>query len=433
MSDTPRLTSCDSTLFEGDELAVPSTSRLPNLEFALLIMDTLKKKLPPPSNLRVSTFTSCQSENSEVLADFLFEDPKKSGSSNHNLNTLLPTMSLDTFDSDLAINLNWDQDTLNLTWALEQFEALVSSNSLATSASSSVYHNSVFFSPVPTSTGTNELPKFALSPAPASSIMNPLLLSPLPGSDTLSSAAGIRSPVQPSYASISEKPLFLAPPGMQPWLSPSPQPSRMLLDTGSLDTFLSNASFNPHMPHDFSHDQQFNYQQQQMQYPGPSSSAPSFNFIPPTPINPLPPTLPHPQNMFSQQLQLPPFSQQQQQQQQQQQHLQNFNQPFLDSQPSLQLHQPQRRSSTPGTPGSSTSTSILHKTANNQINDTRSRDFQCSICLNKFLRKQDLKRHEATHGGKEFVCPIGCGAAFARNDALGRHVKTGRCARKLGK
>ncbi|KAJ3386799.1 hypothetical protein HDU84_001301, partial [Entophlyctis sp. JEL0112] len=29
--------------------------------------------------------------------------------------------------------------------------------------------------------------------------------------------------------------------------------------------------------------------------------------------------------------------------------------------------------------------------------DTRRRDFQCSLCENRFLRKQDMKRHEVTH------------------------------------
>ncbi|KAJ3123314.1 hypothetical protein HK100_011649 [Physocladia obscura] len=56
--------------------------------------------------------------------------------------------------------------------------------------------------------------------------------------------------------------------------------------------------------------------------------------------------------------------------------------------------------------------------------DTRARDFECVTCNNKFLRRQDLYRHEATHTRRrDFVCPYKCGSSFARSDALTRHVK----------
>ncbi|KAJ3384890.1 hypothetical protein HDU84_002595 [Entophlyctis sp. JEL0112] len=53
--------------------------------------------------------------------------------------------------------------------------------------------------------------------------------------------------------------------------------------------------------------------------------------------------------------------------------------------------------------------------------------FRCRSCLRVFQRKQDLKRHEVTHTlARDFACPQ-CGAAFARNDALARHIRSGRC------
>ncbi|ORY26392.1 hypothetical protein BCR33DRAFT_651278, partial [Rhizoclosmatium globosum] len=55
---------------------------------------------------------------------------------------------------------------------------------------------------------------------------------------------------------------------------------------------------------------------------------------------------------------------------------------------------------------------------------SRSRPFPCPTCPKRFLRKQDLARHEATHTrDKKFVCS-GCGTGFARQDALGRHTKS---------
>ncbi|ORY26388.1 hypothetical protein BCR33DRAFT_794526 [Rhizoclosmatium globosum] len=58
----------------------------------------------------------------------------------------------------------------------------------------------------------------------------------------------------------------------------------------------------------------------------------------------------------------------------------------------------------------------------------RARDFLCTICGNKFLRKQDMQRHAATHVERQHVCQSnGCGFAFARRDALVRHQKSSRC------
>ncbi|KAJ3384336.1 hypothetical protein HDU84_003025 [Entophlyctis sp. JEL0112] len=49
------------------------------------------------------------------------------------------------------------------------------------------------------------------------------------------------------------------------------------------------------------------------------------------------------------------------------------------------------------------------------------------MCPNRFLRKQDMKRHEVTHNQiKDFVCH-NCGFGFVRRDALVRHVKSKRC------
>ncbi|KAJ3349672.1 hypothetical protein HDU83_000361 [Entophlyctis luteolus] len=62
-----------------------------------------------------------------------------------------------------------------------------------------------------------------------------------------------------------------------------------------------------------------------------------------------------------------------------------------------------------------------------QQQSARIREFQCSMCPNRFLRKQDMKRHEVTHNQiKDFVCH-NCGFGFVRRDALVRHVKSKRC------
>ncbi|KAI8607440.1 hypothetical protein BC830DRAFT_1050766, partial [Chytriomyces sp. MP71] len=50
------------------------------------------------------------------------------------------------------------------------------------------------------------------------------------------------------------------------------------------------------------------------------------------------------------------------------------------------------------------------------------REFECIVCGKRCIRKQDLTRHMATHTKeKAFVCHFGCGSAFGRADALGRH------------
>ncbi|KAI9352935.1 hypothetical protein BDR26DRAFT_209175 [Obelidium mucronatum] len=61
--------------------------------------------------------------------------------------------------------------------------------------------------------------------------------------------------------------------------------------------------------------------------------------------------------------------------------------------------------------------------------DNRPRDFICATCHNRFLRRQDLNRHEVTHNRtKQFTCPLGCGTNFGRSDALTRHLKMKKCS-----
>ncbi|KAJ3349671.1 hypothetical protein HDU83_000360 [Entophlyctis luteolus] len=58
------------------------------------------------------------------------------------------------------------------------------------------------------------------------------------------------------------------------------------------------------------------------------------------------------------------------------------------------------------------------------VADSRVRAYECATCLNRFLRRQDLFRHEATHSrSRIYVCPRKCGSSFARSDALTRHVR----------
>ena len=48
------------------------------------------------------------------------------------------------------------------------------------------------------------------------------------------------------------------------------------------------------------------------------------------------------------------------------------------------------------------------------------RKYVCTVCTNRFVRPNDLKRHSIIHQEvKEFTCK--CGAAFGRQDALRRH------------
>ncbi|KAJ4267547.1 hypothetical protein NW762_003654 [Fusarium torreyae] len=42
-------------------------------------------------------------------------------------------------------------------------------------------------------------------------------------------------------------------------------------------------------------------------------------------------------------------------------------------------------------------------------------------CGKSFIRKEHLRRHQATHGERNFVCPV-CQRSFTRNDLLRRHL-----------
>ncbi|KAJ3252305.1 hypothetical protein HDU77_005216 [Chytriomyces hyalinus] len=66
--------------------------------------------------------------------------------------------------------------------------------------------------------------------------------------------------------------------------------------------------------------------------------------------------------------------------------------------------------------------------------DSRPREHECSVCHNRFLRRQDLSRHLVTHSKtKDFPCLYGCGSSFGRSDALARHMKTGKCSKAPGR
>ncbi|TPX60344.1 hypothetical protein SpCBS45565_g07538 [Spizellomyces sp. 'palustris'] len=61
----------------------------------------------------------------------------------------------------------------------------------------------------------------------------------------------------------------------------------------------------------------------------------------------------------------------------------------------------------------------LHKAERNHV---------CDVCQRAFVRRQDLKRHKATHNTdfKPYEC-TNCGTTFTRSDALHRHLKAKRC------
>ncbi|KAJ3214611.1 hypothetical protein HK099_006779, partial [Clydaea vesicula] len=68
------------------------------------------------------------------------------------------------------------------------------------------------------------------------------------------------------------------------------------------------------------------------------------------------------------------------------------------------------------------STKVLPKTKPKRKQPTE-KQFNCSYCTVKFLRKHDLKRHERHHLGiKPFTCTI-CLKQFTRADALTRHTQ----------
>ncbi|KAI8818888.1 uncharacterized protein EV422DRAFT_124067 [Fimicolochytrium jonesii] len=56
------------------------------------------------------------------------------------------------------------------------------------------------------------------------------------------------------------------------------------------------------------------------------------------------------------------------------------------------------------------------------------RSHVCEVCQRAFVRRQDLKRHSATHSAtfKPFNC-YNCATTFTRSDALHRHIKARRC------
>ncbi|KAJ3169302.1 Metallothionein expression activator [Geranomyces variabilis] len=67
-------------------------------------------------------------------------------------------------------------------------------------------------------------------------------------------------------------------------------------------------------------------------------------------------------------------------------------------------------------------------TSTNTTSPRRERRFVCTECPKRFLRRQDLSRHAATHlnGFKPYRC-VHCGTGFTRQDALHRHGKAKRC------
>ncbi|KAI9331369.1 hypothetical protein BDR26DRAFT_870413 [Obelidium mucronatum] len=244
---------------------------------------------------------------------------------------------LDQSDADLWLEMSPDAFERDMT----TFEYLCTEASFMAASSSSISHglNSAILSPL-----VQNVPLAPLaSPSPASCVLNPLLLSPLPSATTANHQQQHMMLSSNTYSRNG----FLAPPS---WTSPPPGPS---------STRLYPASVIPQpQPHE--------------------NLSADYRISSPILIHTSLPTATH--------------------QQQQQQN------------------------------------PLLSRTSNNIITDSRSRQHQCGTCGKLCLRKQDLKRHEATHAtSKDFWCPHGCGSAFARNDALGRHVKTGRCLQKVAK
>ncbi|KAJ3412558.1 Metallothionein expression activator [Chytridiales sp. JEL 0842] len=58
----------------------------------------------------------------------------------------------------------------------------------------------------------------------------------------------------------------------------------------------------------------------------------------------------------------------------------------------------------------------------------KEKPYPCPTCSRSFLRRHDLRRHELIHkqDAKVFICEV-CENTFTRADALGRHIKGGRC------
>ncbi|TPX74429.1 hypothetical protein CcCBS67573_g04300 [Chytriomyces confervae] len=94
--------------------------------------------------------------------------------------------------------------------------------------------------------------------------------------------------------------------------------------------------------------------------------------------------------------------------------------------PQLATSHPYKKRKQPTTTTSTPRTNTTTTTTKSQ--SSRSRNFECSTCGKRCFRKQDLERHQVTHGNlKTFECRLGCGACFARSDALTRHMKTRKC------
>lgn len=58
-------------------------------------------------------------------------------------------------------------------------------------------------------------------------------------------------------------------------------------------------------------------------------------------------------------------------------------------------------------------------------NNSSSRDFVCSVCDKRYMRRCDWKRHVDSHSNPTVQCE--CGAVFKRSDAMYRHAKKRGC------